>query len=95
MLKPEKRHTAAGVGRRVAKNSRVSEYDDHAGCTCSHPAAGTLGSRFIRKSLKTSNYETAPRKIAQWEGNASLDLEAFEPITVQDPVRNLGEATQA
>ena len=59
MLKAEKRHR---------KSCRFDQYDRaRTKCTCSYHAIGVLRGTFLRKSLKTSNYETAIRTIRQWE----------------------------
>ena len=61
-----------------------------------------LGSQFIRKSLKTSNFETAIQTIRQWEGKGQVEAKTEGPVKVEDAVkgyledtkaRNLGEAT--
>ncbi len=61
-----------------------------------------LGSEFIRKSLKTSNFETAIGTIRQWEGKGQVETKAAGPVRIKDAVkgyledakaRNLGEAT--
>jgi len=101
-LKPEKRHTAACIELRRRKDPDASEYDDYARCKCADRAVGMLGGRFIRKSLKTANYETAVETIRQWEGNRQQEPSDRGPVTVQNAVknyledakaRNLGEST--
>ncbi len=59
MLKAEKRHR---------QSCRFDQYDRaRTKCTCSYHAIGVLNGTFLRKSLKTANYETAIRTIRQWE----------------------------
>ena len=59
MLKAEKRHR---------ESCRFDQYDRaHAKCTCSYRAIGVLNGTFVRRSLKTANYETAIRTIRKWE----------------------------
>jgi integrase/recombinase XerD len=102
MLKPEKRHTAACVASRRKKDPSAAEYDDYARCRCSYRAIGMLGGRFVRKSLKSSNYEDALRTIRQWEGEGQPAPTDRAPITIKGAVeaylsdakdRNLGEDT--
>jgi integrase/recombinase XerD len=103
MLTPEKRHTAACVEQRQKKDARASEYDDYSRCKCSYRAIGMLAGRFVRKSLKTSNFETAIATIRQWSGEGRADEpSANRLLTTEDAVkryledakaRNLGEAT--
>ena len=58
MLKAEKRHTAA---------CKASEYDrNHTKCKCSYRAVGMLNGVFVRKALKTSNYDQAKREFGKW-----------------------------
>jgi hypothetical protein len=98
---PGNRHTAACVAQRQKKNPRASEYDVHARWACNYRAVGVLGGHFVRKALKTANYETALEAIRQWEGKAPLEPNSGS-ITTADAVkiypedakaRNLGEAT--
>ena len=103
MLRPEKRHTAACIEQRRKKDPTASEYDDYSRCKCSYHAVGMLGDQFIRKSLKTSNFETAISTVRQWVGEGHLnEPKAGAPIGVEEAVktyledakaRNLGEAT--
>ncbi len=103
MLKVEKRHTAKCVAGRQAKNPNASEYDDYSRCKCSYRAIGMLRGQFIRKSLKTSNYEKAVKAIHQWEGEAQ-PVSPTSLVTVEEAVttyledakaRNLEDATQS
>jgi len=73
MLKAEKRHR---------ESCRFDQYDRaHTKCTCSYHAIGVLNSTFLRRSLKTANYETAIRTIRKWESlgaareNQSITIE--------------------
>jgi integrase/recombinase XerD len=101
MLKVEKRHTADCVAGRQAKNPSASEYDNYSRCTCSYRAIGMLGGAFIRKTLKTSNYEKAVKTIHQWESDGQ-PVSPIGPVTVERAVtayledakaRNLEAAT--
>jgi len=59
MLKAEKRHR---------HSCRFDQYDRaRTKCTCSYHAIGVLNGTFLRRSLKTSNYQTAIRTIRKWE----------------------------
>jgi len=103
VLRPEKRHTADCLKQRRKKDPNAAEYDDYSRCKCNYQAVGMLGDKFIRKSLKTSNFETAINTVRQWAGQGELnEPKAKAPIGVQEAVktylddakaRNLGEAT--
>ena len=55
MLKAEKRHR---------NNCRFDQYDRaRTKCPCSYHAIGVLNGNFLRRSLKTSNYEKAIQTI--------------------------------
>ena len=93
MLKAEKRH----------RNScRFDQYDRaRAKCTCSYHAIGVLNGTFLRRSLKTSNYETAIRTIRKWESLGAA--RESQSIAIEDAVgafmrdigaRNWQEATK-
>ena len=63
MLKVEKRHR---------KDCRYSQYDRaHAKCTCAYRAIGMLNGVFVRRGLKTSNYEIALKKVRAWDAEGS------------------------
>src|SRR6266852_435154 len=85
MLKVEKRHTSKCVSNRRKKDPGASEYDDYARCTCGYRAIGMLRSAFIRKSLKTSTYETAMKTLLEWEAGESAKDQA--PVTVEAAVK--------
>jgi integrase/recombinase XerD len=104
MLKAEKRHTAQCVAYRRHLDPSAAEYDEHARCRCSYRAIGMLGGQFIRKSLKTSNYEKAARTINQWESEGKPEKPADHAVAIREAVtayledakaRNLREATLA
>jgi integrase/recombinase XerD len=96
VLTPEKRHTTACIEQRRKKDSSASEYDDYARCTCSYRAGGMLGTKFIRKSLKTSNFETAIDTIRQWEGAGQLQSpKGRAPLAVDEAVRTYLEDAKA
>ncbi len=103
MLKVEKRHTSECVAGRRAKNRHASEYDDFSRCTCSYRAIGMLAGAFIRKSLKTANYEKAIKTVHEWESEGQ-PVSPIAPVTVEQAVtayledgkaRNLEAATQS
>ncbi len=76
MLKAQKRH---------CNGCRYSQYDrGHTKCTCPYHAIGVLNGVFIRKSLKTSNYETATRVIRNWESAGSA--RDSESVRIEDAV---------
>ena len=59
MLKVEKRHRT---------DCRYSQYDRaHTKCTCAYRAIGMVNGVFVRRGLKTSNYEIALKKVRAWE----------------------------
>jgi len=63
MLKVEKRHR---------KDCRYSQYDRaHAKCTCAYRAIGMLNGVFVRRGLKTSNYEIALKRVRAWDAEGS------------------------
>jgi len=98
-----KRHTADCLKQRRKKDPNAAEYHDYSRCKRNYQAVGMLGDKFIRKSLKTSNFETAINTVRQWAGQGELnEPKAKAPIGVQEAVktylddakaRNLGEAT--
>jgi len=59
MLKAEKRHRIC---------CRFDQYDRaRTKCACAYHVIRVLNGTFFRRSLKTSNYETAIRTIRKWE----------------------------
>jgi integrase/recombinase XerD len=105
-LKIEKRHTEACVETRKKKNLEAGEYDDYARCRCAYRAIGMLGTQFVRKALKTSDYEEARKIVDGWErkhrdgGNAAPDApriisipEAVKAYLDDAAARNLAEDT--
>jgi len=93
MLKVEKRHR---------KDCRYSQYDRaHAKCTCAYRAIGMLNGVFVRRGLKTSNYEIALKKVRAWdaEGSASeaqaVTIEAATGAFMRDiGARNWQDSTK-
>jgi len=93
MLKAEKRHR---------KSCRFDQYDRaRTKCPCSYHAIGVLNGTFLRRSLKTSNYETAIRTIRKWESLGAA--RESQSIAIEDAVgafmrdigaRNWQEATK-
>ena len=79
MLKAQKRH---------CNGCRYSQYDrGHTKCTCPYHAIGVLNGVFIRKSLKTSNYETATRVIRNWESAGSARDSGSQATFWEPPLR--------
>jgi integrase len=77
MLKAEKRHTAA---------CKASEYDrNHTKCKCSYRAVGMLNGVFVRKALKTSNYDQAQKRIREMEATGAPE-QRREPVKTEDAV---------
>ena len=77
MLKAEKRHTAA---------CKVSEYDrNHTKCKCSYRAVGMLNGVFVRKALKTSNYDQAQKIIRGMEATGAPE-QRREAVKIEDAV---------
>ena len=93
MLKAEKRHR---------ESCRFDQYDRaHTKCTCSYHAIGVLNSTFLRRSLKTANYETAIRTIRKWESlgaareSQSITIEVGVGAFMRDiGARNWQESTK-
>lgn len=72
MLKVQKRHR---------KSCRYEEHGHaRSKCTCSYHAIGMLNGAFVRKSLKTSNYEKALVVIREWEMAGSPQAEKLTTI---------------
>ncbi len=102
-LKIEKRHTEGCVTARQKKNPQAGEYDDYARCRCSYRAIGMLGSTFVRKSLKTADYEEAKKIVDGWERKRGASIDEPRIVTITEAVkaylsdaeaRNLAEDTR-
>src|SRR5882762_9323062 len=73
MLKVEKRHL---------KSCTHPEFDtSHTKCKCPYRAIGMLNGVFIRKALRTSNYERALKIVRDWEAEGEAQ-EWAAPVTV-------------
>ena len=73
MLKVEKRHR---------NDCRYSQYDRaHTKCTCAYRAIGMLNGVFVRRGLKTSNYEIALKKVRAWEAEGSA--REIQAVTIE------------
>ena len=76
MLKVEKRHR---------KDCRYSQYGRaHAKCTCAYRAIGMLNGVFVRRGLKTFNYETAVKRVRAWQEEGST--RETQAVTLEDAV---------
>ena len=102
-LKIEKRHTEGCVTARQKKNPHAGEYDDYARCRCSYRAIGMLGKKFIRKTLKTADYEEAKKIVDGWERKREALADGPRVVAIQEAItaylddaaaRNLAEDTR-